>query len=356
MFQFWISFGSLIGSVIVNATSTIMSKQCYIIPLGVLFVVPAVLSLGLIFLPESPRYLMYTGSEEAARHNMRRLRGPQFTDVMIEEEIAEMRQSIDMQKQMAKSVKVLDMFRGTDLRRTVLSVCTVACQAASGSMFLIAYGTVFFQRTGSTTPFRDSVILTCMGIVGCVASMFYVRYIARRTLMIIGPLAMASCMFIIAAVNQALPGSPSAGKCVLAFVVLYIAIYTGTVSPFSWTIGGEIPSQRLRSITLGLSAAVGFLGAWLISFTVPLFITPGNSSYLGTNYCYIWGGSNVCIAIFAYFCLPVTDRTLEELDYMFRHRVPARKFKSYVCADLLHAREEVLLSEKQQPTYTETSA
>lgn len=33
------------------------------------------------------------------------------------------------------------------------------------------------------------------------------------------------------------------------------------ISTYAWVSGGELPSQRLRSYTFGLAAAIGFLGA-----------------------------------------------------------------------------------------------
>jgi hypothetical protein len=45
------------------------------------------------------------------------------------------------------------------------------------------------------------------------------------------------------------------------------------------------------------------------------------------------------MVVFVWFFLPETkDRTLEEIDEMFHARVPARKFKSYVCAESVNAR------------------
>lgn len=49
--------------------------------------------------------------------------------------------------------------------------------------------------------------------------------------------------------------------------------------------------------------------------------------------------------VFTYFYIPETrDRTLEEIHEMFEARVPARKFKGYVCAStqaMHHGKEEV---------------
>ena len=44
------------------------------------------------------------------------------------------------------------------------------------------------------------------------------------------------------------------------------------ISTYAWLAGGEIPSQRLRSYTFGLAAAIGFFFAWVTTFTAPYFI------------------------------------------------------------------------------------
>jgi MFS transporter, SP family, sugar:H+ symporter len=46
----------------------------------------------------------------------------------------------------------------------------------------------------------------------------------------------------------------------------------------------------------------------------------------------IWAPSCIIAAIFIFFYLPeVKGRTLEEIDEMFMARLPARKFRKYVC-------------------------
>lgn len=58
------------------------------------------------------------------------------------------------------------------------------------------------------------------------------------------------------------------------------------IAAYAWMLGGELPSQRLRSHTFGLAAASGFLLAWLASFTAPYFI---NDSSLN------WGPKYQCV-------------------------------------------------------------
>jgi hypothetical protein len=88
------------------------------------------------------------------------------------------------------------------------------------------------------------------------------------------------------------------------------------VATYAWISGGEIPSQRLRSYTFGLAAALGFLAAWLATFTAPYFINPESLNW-GPKYGYIWTPCCWLGALWVFFFLPeVKGRTLEEIDEM----------------------------------------
>ncbi|GAW26788.1 putative maltose permease [Rosellinia necatrix] len=57
IFTYWVSVGSLIGTIVDNFAAKIHSKTAYIMPLGIVHVIPFVLTIGLFFIPESPRWL-----------------------------------------------------------------------------------------------------------------------------------------------------------------------------------------------------------------------------------------------------------------------------------------------------------
>ena len=88
------------------------------------------------------------------------------------------------------------------------------------------------------------------------------------------------------------------------------------IATYAWLAGGELPSQRLRSYTFGLAAAVGFLGAWLTTFTAPYFINPQSLNW-GPKYGYIWFPSCLIAGLWVFIFLPeVKDRTLEQITEM----------------------------------------
>jgi len=246
------------------------------------------------------------------------------------------------------------MFRDpVDRRRTYLAVGAISLQAASGAMYMISYGTYFFEMAKVGSPFENSCILTGLGVVAIlINSAVITKWGRRRVFLTIGMILCGITQLIIAIVYDKEGPSTSTGKVIVGVSVVYIVGYNGMVASYAWLCGGELPSQRLRSYTFGLATSIGFLGAWLATFTAPYFINPDSLNW-GPKYGYIWAPSCLIAALWTFFCLPeVHNRTFEEIDEMFAARIPARKFRGYKCvgsvaAAALAAKEDESGSEKE---------
>ncbi len=70
LFQSWTSIGTLVGTIIDNFTVKLGGKQSYIVPLGIIYIVPALLSVGMLFIPESPRWYLLQNKTEKARKSL----------------------------------------------------------------------------------------------------------------------------------------------------------------------------------------------------------------------------------------------------------------------------------------------
>ncbi|RDL29893.1 MFS general substrate transporter [Venustampulla echinocandica] len=337
-FQFGTSFGTLIGTIVDWATSKRPGKSAYLIPLGIIYIVPSIITVGLFFIPESPRWLLLKGRREEGVKSLARLR-PDGADV--EDEASVICAAILKEQELASSVGFLDVFRNPiDRRRTIIAVCGVTSQAATGSMFIIAYKAYFFGMAKVADPFAMSCVLSTIGLLALVMnSLVVVRYGRRRVMLMSGLTLCGILQLIIAITYDKNPGTKVTGKVLVALSCLYMMSYNGMVAPYAWLTGGEMPSQRLRSFTFGISAAVGFFMAWLTQFTAPYFINPSALNW-GPRYGYIWFPASIVTAVWVFFFLPeVKGRTLEEVDEMFEAKIPARKFRQYVCVGPLGAAE-----------------
>ena len=114
LFSEWVTIGGIAGAAVSNSTSKKMDKSSYQIPLGVQFIVPAILAVGLFFVPETPRWLLNKGRAEEARKALEQLRADnkELSTEEFETEWVEMVNGIAEEKRMATSTAWLDMFKG----------------------------------------------------------------------------------------------------------------------------------------------------------------------------------------------------------------------------------------------------
>jgi len=73
LYQLAITVGALLSAVVLNATRNRPDHSAWRIPIAVQFAWAAILSGGMMLLPESPRYLLLKGRDKAARVSLGRL-------------------------------------------------------------------------------------------------------------------------------------------------------------------------------------------------------------------------------------------------------------------------------------------
>ncbi|EHY55066.1 hypothetical protein HRR83_005679 [Exophiala dermatitidis] len=342
-FGIWVNIGSVLGAVADNYSKTHLSKLCYQIPLASLFAVPFFLTVFMFFVPESPRWLLVHNRPEQAKRALERIRGNSLAPEFLHEEFIEMQRGIEEEKELASSASVFDIFKGTDLRRTIICFGTILSHAGAGLWLIIGYGTFFFQIAGIDKPFQASIISTCGSFAGVLVGLYFTtKVIGRRPSMLFGSAAASICMLAIGIAYSVGGSSTPAGTAIVAFMVLYGFFYNGFSGTLSWPVATEVVSSRLRVLTIGVCTGVNYFFNWLTSYTAPYFINPAQLNW-GANYAYIWAGSNACVFLFFYFMLPeMKDRSLEELDELFQNRVPVKDFKKYQCVSSERAREVAL--------------
>lgn len=281
------------------------------------------------FLPESPRWLVYRGRFDEAEAVITDLFG---TDHDAKNEVQLLRLQIEEQREINKATSIMDCFRGTNLRRTIIAAGVQILQQAQGVSFINNYIVTFMEQLGFQNVLRSNLIVIVCGVAGNFISVFTFDKVGRRVSLLVGAVLMAAMMMGVGGATSNgtsnLSGSVKNG-CV-AMLILWDFFFQLSWAPGVWILGGEIGTGQLRERTLLLSS----LGSFLTS--VPInFVNPYVQDAIGGKVTFIYGSFSVVAIVFVYFFLPETKgRSLEELDEMFQQRVPTKQFETYVCTGL----------------------
>jgi SP family sugar:H+ symporter-like MFS transporter len=305
--------------------------------LVVQFIVPILLLGVLVYLPESPRYLLKKGRYEEARKSLAFVRRGAATDEEVDEELKLTAMAVDDQLQNHRASTYLDCFKGTNGRRQMIATGCQLIEQLSGNAYMTNYAVIFMQQVGISDPLKSSVASVCMSMSGSTFAFFFADKIGRRPLMIWTSLVMWAGLWVISGVIGYLPGGVPPGGALSRFCLFLLLIWSLCSNlgwgSCVWIITAESPTLQLREKSLSISTSFSFLTVVVISYVAPFIQNnPGN---LGPKIGFIWGAFSLFGAVFVYFCVPeMKGRSLEELDELFNEKVPARKFKGYICSGI----------------------
>lgn len=138
-YQFCITIGLLLASVVDNGTKDRMDSSSYRIPMGLQWLFAGVLGVGLFLLPESPRWYVKKGRNEDAARALGTLRGQPVDSAYITDELKEL---VDNHNYEMRSMRAgwADCFRGgwkpsSNLYRVFLGICLQMMQQWTGVNF-----------------------------------------------------------------------------------------------------------------------------------------------------------------------------------------------------------------------------
>jgi len=327
-YQLSITFGLLIAAVVNILTKAIDGAAAYRIPMGLQISWACVLALGLIFLPETPRYLIKRGRKDAAALSLSRLRRLDITHPALVGELAEIEANHEYELALGTDT-YKDVFVGQPhLGRRLLTGCGLQMlQQLTGVNFIMYYGTTFFNGVEISDPYKITLIIQVINCVSTFPGLFVVESWGRRRLLIVGAIGMALCQLLIAAYATASGGENMTvqTKILIIFVAIYIFFFAASWGPVVWVVTSEIYPLKVRAKSMSISTASNWLLNFAIAYATPFMVDTqgverheGGSINLGARVFFVWGAFCIVAIAFVWFMVYETSKiSLEQIDEMY---------------------------------------
>lgn len=341
LFQFWMIVGVFIASCVLEGTSNITGqwswKSAIITQYGVgLFS----FIFFICFVPESPYYLADRDRVDAARAALLRIHGNE-ANYDVEADLEVILNTLEHERQQKSDQGTwLEIFKGTDLKRTLIAVLPQAMQQFGGSSLCGNYLAYFLAIAGFSKPFLVTVVTNLLSIFAVLFAFVLIERLGRRQILLGGTAGMVVCLLAVGICGFINYGSKSNGTALAAFCILWSLFYYASVGAVGWTLTGEISSARLRAKTSAFSGAMNSVIGMIFSMSISYLINKENAD-LGAKAGLVFCGCLTTLGAVAFFMVPETkNRTFEELDYLFEAKVAPRKFRSTVI-DFVARRQSV---------------
>jgi sugar porter (SP) family MFS transporter len=281
--------------------------------LGLAVVPGALLGLGMLAMPETPRWLAKHGHDEAARGVLARIRGT----LNVQAEFQDIQATLS---QAEEHGRFSDLVASSVRPALIVGVGLAIFQQITGINTVIYYAPMIIQSAG--IPSASGAILATAGIgvvnvLMTIVAMWLIDRAGRRPLLLIGTSGMIVSLGVLGFVFRT--HQPGTGLGWLAVMVLmaYVASFAISLGPIFWLLIAEIYPLRIRGIAEGTAAGTNWGANLLVSLTFLSLI-----QVLGPSWTFwLYGLLAIGSFVFSFALVPETKgRTLEEIEQTWRSR------------------------------------
>ena len=224
---------------------------------------------ALLFIPESPRYLVASGKKEQALDVLEKLMG-EHAQVKYDE----------IQGTLAGDhhrLRFRDILGKFGFRPIVwVGIILAAFQQLVGINVIFYYGSVLWQAAGfgESHALLINVISGAVSIGACVAAIISIDRIGRKPMLLIGSVGMVITLGAMAFIfskagldeNGDLLLAGSSGIIALIAANLYVVFFNFSWGPVVWVLLGEMFPNQIR----GSALAVSGISMWVANFTITM--------------------------------------------------------------------------------------
>jgi len=283
--------------------------------LGLAVVPGLILGLGMLYLPESPRWLAKRGQTDKALEILRRIRGSSN----VADEFQEIQSTL---AQGGERGHWSDLVSPAVRPALVVGIGLAVFQQITGINTVIYYAPTILQSAGISSASGAILATAGIGVVNVVmtlVSMWLIDRMGRRPLLLTGTAGIVATLGILGFAFL----KPGGGLARVAVVTLmaYVASFAISLGPIFWLLISEIYPLKIRGLAEGTAAASNWAANLLVSLT---FLTLVQALGPARTF-WLYALFGVAAWIFSYYLVPETKgRTLEQIEQSLNGKVAAR--------------------------------
>ncbi|KAL7611861.1 hexose carrier protein HEX6 [Lactuca sativa] len=316
-FQFCVGIGVLAANLLNYGIQKIEGGWGWRISLAMAAVPASILTIGALFLPETPNSLIQHNKDDPdkAKKMLQKVRGTddvkaEFDDLVTANEIS-------------KTIKhpFKNILRPKYRPQLVMAIAVPFFQQVTGINVISFYAPILFRTIGfgESASLMSAVVTGLVGLSMTFLSLLIVDRVGRRTIFTIGGVQMFVSQMLVGAIMAAKLGdhgglSKGYGFSVLILICTYVAGFGLSWGPLGWLIPSEIFPLEIRSAGQSITVAVGFLFTFIVAQTFLAMLC-----HMKSGTFFFFGGWVAVMTVFVYFFLPETKNVpIEKMDRIWK--------------------------------------
>jgi SP family galactose:H+ symporter-like MFS transporter len=310
LFQLAITVGILVAYIVDYALAPMQGWRWMF---GLAVVPATIFGLGMLFLPESPRWLAKRGHHDRARAVLMRIRGT----LDVSAELQEIERSLT---HAVERGTLSDLLAPSLRPALVVGIGLAIFQQVTGINTVIYYAPLIIQSAGVSSASGAILATAGIGVVNVlmtIVAMWLIDRMGRRPLLLVGIAGMAITLGLLGLAFHMSGKSVALVWLAVISMMVYVGSFAISLGPIFWLLISEIYPLKIRNSTQGLSAAFNWGSNLLVSLTFLTLL-----QMIGpTRTFWLYGLFAVAAWIFSYYRVPETKgRTLEEIEEFWRSR------------------------------------
>jgi len=285
--------------------------------LGVIAIPGALFLLGVLLLPDSPRWLMMRGRRAEAVVVLTRLRGDA---AVVVSEVA------DIEEQLKTPQRGWHLFlQNSNFRRSVgLGVLLQVMQQFTGMNVVMYYAPRIFEGMGYNTESQMwfTAIVGLVNVLATFIAIGLVDRLGRKPILYIGFTVMALGLGVVGTMMHLGIRTHVEQMFTVAMLLTFIVGFAMSAGPLIWTLCSEVQPLKGRDFGIGCSTFTNWIANMIVGVTfLSLLNGIGNAATF-----WLYAGLNLVFLVITFLLIPETKGvTLEQIERNLMAGKPLRE-------------------------------